>query len=75
MASNTTGEGELFEESLKTFLVFRLVWVYFAIHSLEIGLRDDCWSAVAWARDEEPINVVFLDESVEMDVSKDLACV
>ena len=70
MAADASREGELLEEALETLNILTLVWVHLTVNSLQVEVRDQIWSTVAWPRYNESIKVVFLDQSVHVNVSK-----
>lgn len=60
------------EEALHTLFILGLVRVHFGIDPFEVGIRDDCRGAMTRARDEEGIEVVFLDQAIEVNVGEAL---
>jgi hypothetical protein len=70
MTSMSTGERELLEEALQSFLVLWGVWVRLAPYTFQIEVRDKTRSTVARSRDDKSIKVVLLDHAVEVDVSE-----
>jgi hypothetical protein len=48
--TNSTGEGELLEESLHAFDVFRDVGIDFRVGAFEVAVGEDGGRSVAWRR-------------------------
>lgn len=38
VAANTFGKGEVLEEALHPLLIFALIWIYFGVDSLKVGV-------------------------------------
>ena len=73
MTADTAGKAELFEESLQTLDILRLVRVDFTVDALEVAVGQDGRSAVTRAADEKGIEVVLFNEPVHVNVGKRLA--
>src|SRR5882757_7830006 len=72
VAANSAGERKLFEEALHPGQVLALVGVNLGIRSLDVGLREDSWGTMARSRDENRVQVIFVNQPVEMGVGKGL---
>jgi hypothetical protein len=70
MTSVSTGERELLEEALQSFLVLWRVWVCLAPYAFQIEVGDEAGSAVARSRNDKSIKVVLFNHAVEVDVSE-----
>lgn len=69
MTSMSARERELLEESLKTLLVFGCVTIGLAPDTFQIEVGDQAWGAVTRTRNDEGIEIVLLDHTIEVDVS------
>src|SRR5215469_3188836 len=70
VARNPARKRELSEQSLHSPLVLRYVRVDLAVRALEVGVRHQTRTAVAWPGDKDHVEVVLLDDAIEMDVDE-----
>jgi hypothetical protein len=70
--SNSTGEGKVLEEASQPLFVLALVGIDLGIDALQITVRKNSWCTVTWARDEDGVEIIFLDQAVLLMC---LACV
>jgi hypothetical protein len=68
VAADAAGERELLEERGHPLLVFTLVRVNLRVRAFEVDRCQDPRGAVAGAGEEDGIEVVLVDQSIEMDV-------
>src|SRR5208337_3217936 len=61
MAADTARKTELFEEALHSGEVLTLVRIYFGVRSFEVRVRQNCRRPVPGTRDEDCVQVVFVD--------------
>src|SRR5262249_27462014 len=52
---------ELLEETLHPGHILTLVGIYFGVCSFQVRVRQDCRRAMSRARDEDRIQIVFID--------------
>src|SRR5208282_1607799 len=64
MAADTARKTELFEEALHPGEVLTLVRIYFRVRSLEVRVRQNCWCSVPGTRDEDCVEIVFINQAV-----------
>src|SRR5258708_4126888 len=70
MAWDTAGKRKLFEEPFHPFFVLRNVRIKLTVGSLQISIRNQPWSAMAWSGDVDHIQIKHLNETVEMYVDE-----
>jgi len=69
----TAGKTELFEESLHPGNTFTLVRVDLGVASFKVCVGQDGGRPVPRTRDEDCVQVVFVDQAIEVNVSEALA--
>ena len=67
VAADPAGKRKLFEELAQAVQVLRLVWIDLGVASLEIRIGQRRGRAVSGARNVNRVQIVFLDETIEMD--------
>src|SRR5262249_29429413 len=72
VAADSAGGRKLLEEALHPRQVLALVRVNLGISSFEISIGKDGRCTVARPRDENRVQVIFVNQPVEMDVGKGL---
>jgi hypothetical protein len=72
VAADAAGKRKLFEELAQAVHVLRLVRIDLGVASLEIGIGQRRRGAMSGASDVDRVQVVFLDETIEMDPHKTL---
>src|SRR5689334_16702758 len=70
VTANTAGKRELLEECQQAIGVFTLVRVDFRVGPLEIHRTDNTWSTVPGTGEEDHIDVVLVNDSIEVDVGE-----
>src|SRR5262245_52254585 len=73
VATNAARKGELLEETLHPRHILTLVRVDLGVSSLKVSLRQYRRRSVTWARDVNGIQIIFVDESIKVNVSEALA--
>ena len=73
VAADASGEGELLKEALQPRRVFTLVGVHLGVSALEVSLRQDRGCPVTWPGDIDRVQIVFVDQPVEVNVSEALS--
>ena len=70
VARNSSGEGELFEQSLYALFILRDVRIKLAVAALQVRIRNHSGAAVAGTSNVNDIQVVVLNQAIEMDVDE-----
>src|SRR5215471_13466050 len=70
MAGDSTGEGELLEQFSNPFFILLHVCIKLAIGAFQVGVRDHGRPPVTGAANIDHVQVIFPDETVEMDINK-----
>src|SRR5208337_2386169 len=73
MAADTARKTELLEEALHSGEVLTLVRIYFGVGSLKVRIRQNCWRPMPRPRDEDCVEIVFVNQAVEVNVGETLA--
>jgi hypothetical protein len=59
----------LLEKALHASFVLRYGRVNFTVNTFEVEVGNEAWGTVAWAGDNEGIQVVLFDHAIEMNVT------
>ena len=70
VAGNSSGKGELFEQSLYALFILRDVRIKLAVAALQVRIRNHSGAAVAGTSNVNDIQVVVLNQAIEMDVDE-----
>src|SRR4051812_18398514 len=70
MTGNSARERELLEETFYPGFVLRDFGIYFAVRSLEVGIRDDSRSTVTWPGDIDHVQIVLIDDAIQMRIDE-----
>lgn len=70
MRTDSTREGELFEQRLQSMNILTNIGIELRICSLEIHIRHDCRSTMSRPTQIEHVNVPLNDDSVQMRIKK-----
>src|SRR5581483_7859277 len=70
MAGDASRCGELTEETTQAGLVLGNLWIDFRVTALEIDVRDQRRPAVSRSGQVDRVDVLFSDQSIEMDIDK-----
>src|ERR1019366_3725816 len=73
MAAVTARKTELLEEALHPGEVLTLVLIYLGVRSLEVRVRQNCWRPMTRTRNEDCVEIVFINQVVEVNVGETLA--
>jgi len=73
MATDAAGEGELLEEPPHSRGVLALVRIDLRVRPLQVRLRQNSRRAMPGARDEDRIQIVFVDQPIEVRIGERLA--
>jgi hypothetical protein len=70
VAADAAGEGKFLEELKHPLLVLTFVWVDLRIGTLQINRRQNARRTVARASQEDGIEVVLVNQSIQMNVGE-----
>src|SRR5262249_25561017 len=70
MTADTTGKGELLEERVHPIDVFTLRGINFGVGAFQIHRSQHARGAMPWSSQENRVEVVLLNKTVQMDVSE-----
>ena len=73
MAGDATGEGKLLAQALQAGNVLADIGVHFAIGTLQIGVGDEEIAAVARTGDQNHVQIILIDDSIQMSIDEVLA--
>lgn len=59
----------MLEKALHAIFVLRYRRVNFTVNTFEVEVGNEAWGTVAWAGDNEGIQVVLFDHAIEMNVT------
>lgn len=69
MRANAARKTKLLEEALHAVFVLRHGRVNFAINAFQVEVGDEARGTVAWAGDNECVQVVLFDHAIEVYVT------
>jgi hypothetical protein len=70
VAADPAGEGKLLEEPRHSRLVLAFVRVNLRVAALKVGGREHARRAVSRPGQEDSVQIILFDQSVEMDVNE-----
>jgi hypothetical protein len=70
VTGNPTRKRELSEQPAQSLLVLLNVRIEFGICTLQVSVGHESRTAVAWTRNVDDVNVVFLNQAIEMRVDE-----
>ena len=70
MAGDATGERKLLAQTLQTRNVLADIGVYLAIGTFQIGIGNEEVAAVTRAGDQDHVQIILIDDSIQMGIDK-----